>query len=95
LYTVLMTYDFMLRLFRRKMIFVVKYFRRNQRKMIYPKIFFGFWLARKNHNNEKQNSAMSNCRPRISASHILAKFTGILPNTAGFRSYWSKSNQIG
>jgi hypothetical protein len=42
---------FMFCLFRRKMIFIVKYLQPNyfSEKMIFSKIFFGVWLARKNH----------------------------------------------
>jgi hypothetical protein len=48
----------MLHLFRRKIIYVVKYFLRNHfsEKMIFLKIFFGVWLARKNHQGRKTES---------------------------------------
>jgi len=73
----------MFRLFRRKIIFVVKYFQRNNflgKMIFFRKYFSTFGLHEKITNGEKQNLATSDCRRQIPA-----KFTGIWPNTAGFR----------
>lgn len=64
---------FILRLFRRKIVFIVKYFQRNhlKKKIIFSKIFFSIWYTRKNYKwrkcNCRQNPATFGCCCRIPA----------------------------
>jgi hypothetical protein len=59
----------MIRLFRRKMIFVIKYFRRNhfQKKIMFSKIFSSVWFARKNYEMRKSEFAKY-CRNRATST---------------------------
>jgi hypothetical protein len=82
----------MLRLFQRKMIFVVKYFRRNHffKKMIFLKIFFGVWLAQKNY--ERRKLEYGKCRRN--PEHLVAIAGFRRAGLAGFRPDSSGSGHI-